>query len=174
MSSKELFDLFVDQLQDMASSENQIIKSLPKFIEKASNAELKKALSSHLEETKQQVKRIDRICNILNIPKQQEMCKGMEGILKECDEMTEKNEESLVEDAAIIAAAQKVEHYEIATYGTLISFAKQLDLEDEVAGLLKDTLKEEEAADKKLTKIADGSLFTSGINKLAAAGSARR
>ena len=175
MKNNDLFELFVEQLQDMSSSENQIVKGLPKFIEKASNEDLKKARSSHLEETKKQVKRIDRICTILNAPKEQKLCRAMQGILQEANEMTENKEPSSPTlDAAIIASAQKVEHYEIATYSSLKSFAKQLDLDEEVVDLIEETLNEETAADKKLTKIAEGSIFTSGVNKLAASGAPSR
>lgn len=170
-----LFALFVDQINDMVSSENQIIQALPKCIQKVTNEELKKALTKHLQETKEQAQRLEHILSLLSQPKKQTNCPAMEGILREVDEMVNQTKPAAL-DAAIIAACQKVEHYEIATYGTLRSFADQLELEDEIDDLLKKTLDEEAAADKKLTKIAEGSLFSfsDSVNKLAASGPSRK
>jgi ferritin-like metal-binding protein YciE len=168
MKNQDLFQLFVDELEDMNSSENQIVDSLPDLIKLASLPELKESLSKHLKETENQVSRIKKIYSILKLTPKENTCEAMEGLLKEAQELTQKKAKSPTLDAAIISAAQKVEHYEMASYGTLHSFAKHLDLDSQVAHLLQETLDEEGAADKKLTKIAEGSFFSSGINKEAA------
>lgn len=167
---KTLNDLFIDQLKDMYSAENQIVESLPKLISLASFKDLKDGLSNHLKETKYQVKRLEKIFSLLNILVEEEFCEGMEGILKEADQILEGQKKSATLDAAIISCAQKVEHYEIASYGTLRSFATYLDLDDEIVDLLQESLDEEGSADKALTKIAEGSMFTDGINKEAVSG----
>ncbi len=165
MKNKGLQELFFDELADMYSAENQIVAALPKLIKAASSPELKDALKSHLEETKNQVKRIEKICKILNFPVFEKECEGMKGILEEGDEMVKKQTPSPLLDATIISAAQKVEHYEIASYGTLRTFASELDLGREVVNLLQESLDEEGNANKKLTKIAEGTFFTSGVNE---------
>lgn len=168
MKKNDLFELFVDELKDMYSSENQIIESLPKLIKLTSLPDLREALSKHLKETENQVRRIEKIFTILNLEHSEKNCQAMRGLLQEAEELTRKKNKSPILDAAIISAAQKVEHYEIASYSTLKSFAKHLDLESEIIDLIQETLDEESAADKKLTKIADGTIFSSGINKEAA------
>jgi ferritin-like metal-binding protein YciE len=174
MKDQTLDKLFIDELEDMYNSEKQIVKSLPRLISLASFPDLKEALSKHLKETQNQVTRIEKIFSILDLSVEEKTCDAMEGILKEADELVENKTKAATLDAAIISAAQKVEHYEIASYGTLRSFAKYLDLDSEIIDLIQDTLDEEGAADKTLTKIAEGSLFTSGINKEAAAHSKKR
>lgn len=173
MKHDGLFELFIDELKDMYSAENQIVESLPKLIKLAQLPDLKAGLSEHLTETENQVKRLEKIFSILNMRPEEENCEGMEGILKEAEDLVKGNTKSPTTDAAIISAAQKVEHYEIASYGTLRSFAKNLDLNSEIVDLLQENLKEEGNADKKLTKVADGTLFSSGINKEAARASSR-
>lgn len=173
MNNQDLHQLFIAELEDMLSAENQIVESLPNLIRLASLPELKEALTTHLKETKNQVNRLDQIFSILSMSPAENTCEGMEGILKEAEELTANKKPSATLDAAIISAAQKVEHYEMASYGTLRSFANHLDLDSEITDLLQESLDEEGAADKKLTKIADGSLFSSGVNKKAAAGSGR-
>lgn len=168
MNTNGLHQLFIDELKDMYSSEQQIVHSLPKLIRLASLPDLKEALQKHLKETEAQVIRIEEIFNFLNMTPSKKKCEAMEGLLKEAEELTENKAKSPTLDAAIISAAQKVEHYEIASYGTLKSFAKHLDLESEVVDLIQETLDEETQADKKLTKIADGSFFASGVNQEAA------
>lgn len=174
MKKHDLYQLFIDELADMYSSENQILESLPKLIKLASLPNLKEALSTHLQETKNQVSRIKEIFSILDLPLEDNTCEAMEGLLKEADEIVKKVSKSPTLDAAIISAAQKVEHYEIASYGTLRSFAKYLDLDGKVISLIEDTLEEEKGADKKLTKIAEGSIFSHGVNKEAAVASSGR
>lgn len=170
MKNEGLYELFLDELADMYSSEKQIVKSLPKLIKAASFPELKEALNKHWNETENQVRRLEKIFSILDLQPEEKTCEAMEGILKEADELVGSKEKSPTLDAAIICAGQKVEHYEIASYGTLRSFAKHLDLDSEIIDLLQDTLYEEGAADKKLTKIADGSFFSfnGGVNTEAA------
>lgn len=167
MSKKEFQNLFLDQLRDVYDAENQITKALPKMIETATSPDLKKALESHLEETFHQIERLDRIFSVLKEKPTGKKCAAMQGIIAEGKEILSSKEFSdLVKDAAIISAAQTVEHYEIARYGTLKTFAKEFGL-DEIAELLDETLTEEGNADKKLTKIAEGGLFAAGINQKA-------
>lgn len=168
MKTQTLNQLFVDELEDMYNSENQIVESLPKMIKAVSYEDLKKALSKHLKETQNQVVRLEKIFSLLDLPAKENPCEAMEGILKEANELVEGKSKTATTDAAIICAAQKVEHYEIASYGTLRSFAKYLDLDDEIIDLIQETLDEEGEADKALTKIAEGTIFFSGVNKEAA------
>lgn len=177
MKNQSFHQLFIDELADMYNSENQMVRSLPKLIKLASFPELKEALSAHLKETENQVSRIEQIFSILELTPQENTCEAMEGLVKEAEDLVKHKNKSPVLDAAIITAAQKIEHYEIASYGTLKSFAKHLGFSSEVIDLLEATLEEEAAADKKLTKIADGSFFSSGVNQEAAeavTGSSRR
>jgi len=154
-------------LEDMYSSERQIIASLPKLINLAECKDLRESLNKHLRETEQQASRIENIFSLLSMRPQEKTCQAMQGLLREADDIVKNKSRSSLLDAAIISAAQKVEHYEIASYGTLRSFAKQLDLSSQIIDLLQKTLDEEAGADKKLTKIAEGSLFSSGVNKKA-------
>ncbi len=168
MKNNDLYKLFLDQLKDMYSSEQQIIEALPHQIDIATLADLKEAIKGHLRETENQVTRLERIFEILHEPLREKKCEAMEGLLKEAKQIVKGIHDAPALDAAIIAALQKVEHYEMASYGTLRSFAKHLECDREITELLQETLDEEGAADKKLTKIADGSLFTSGVNQKAA------
>lgn len=168
MKSQTLDQLFIDQLEDIYNSEKQIIESLPKLIKLASFIELKEALSKHLKETEHQIVRLEKIFALLDLEVNEKSCEAMEGLLKEADELIKSKTKSATLDAAIIGAAQKVEHYEMASYGTLRSFAKYLELDNTIINLLQETLDEEGAADKALTKIAEGSWFSSGVNKEAA------
>lgn len=174
MQNQDLYGLFIDELCDMYNSEKQIVKALPKLIKMASLPDLKEALTKHWNETENQVRRIEKIFRILNQSPREVTCEAMKGLIKEADDIVENKEKSPTLDAAIISAAQKVEHYEIASYGTLRSFAKHLDLDSEIVDLLQATLDEEGAADKKLTKIADGSFFSAGVNTEAAEGVSRK
>ena len=167
-SNQSLYKLFIEELEDMYSSENQIVDSLPKLVHLANSPDLKDALSKHLKETQNQVTRIENIFSILEMAPKEKMCKAMQGLLKEAEELIKNKTKSPALDAAIISAAQKVEHYEIASYGTLRSFAKHLEFDSEVVDLLQETLDEEGAADKKLTKIAEGTIFSTGVNREAA------
>lgn len=163
---KNLNQLLLDEIEDLYSAEIQIIDQLPDLIRFASDPKLKDALNQHLKETKNQVNRLRRIFSLLEKNPTKQFCKGMQGILEEGQELITKSTRGPAKDACIIAAAQKVEHYEICGYGTARSHARQLKL-DEVAHLLRETLEEEVNADKILTKLAEGSFFTAGINEQA-------
>ena len=148
-----LEELLQDELKDLYSAENQIIKALPKMIKGSESAELKRAFERHLEETKRQVERLNQIGEELGMKMTGKKCKGMEGLIEEGKEMLDElNEENI--DAGLIGAAQKVEHYEIAGYGTARTHADLLGLK-RVAKLLQQTLDEEAATDKKLTALAE-------------------
>jgi ferritin-like metal-binding protein YciE len=149
-----LHKLFLDELADVYHAEQQLTKALPKMIKAAESEELRQALESHLEETKQQISRLEEVAESLNETLKRKTCKGMQGIIAEGQEMLEEEEDSSALDAAIIAAAQKVEHYEIASYGTLCAWAELMG-HDEAMQLLRQTLDEEEAADEKLTSVAE-------------------
>ena len=153
MKLSSLHDLFVDELKDLYSAENQLVKALPKMAKAASTEELRTAFNEHLEETRGQVKRLDKIFGDLNVGPRGKKCKAMEGLIEEGKDIIDKEAESAVKDAALIAAAQRVEHYEIAGYGCARTFARLLGYED-AADLLGETLEEEAAADKKLTGVA--------------------
>ena len=153
MSVGTLEQLFIDELKDLYSAEKQIVRSLPKLAKAATTPELQEALQSHLEETKGHVERLDKIAGIVGKKLTGKTCAGMKGVLEEGAEVLEEVEEGNVRDAAMIGAAQRVEHYEMAGYGTARDFAKLLGLED-VVELLEETLEEEKAADQKLTEIS--------------------
>ena len=144
--------LLVDELKDLYSAENQIIRALPKMAKSAASSELKMAFEAHLKETEGQIKRLDRVFEVLNKTSGGKTCKGMKGLLEEGAEMMEESEGE-VRDAAMISAAQRVEHYEIASYGSVRTYAQLLG-QNEIADLLQQTLEEEGATDKKLTQIA--------------------
>jgi len=147
-------DLFVHQLRDIYYAEAQIMKALPKMIDKASNADLKNGLSEHLEQTKGHVARLEEVFDMLDLDAEGVDCPAIDGILEEADDVSGEVEDKRVLDAALIAAAQAVEHYEMTRYGTLIAWAEEAGRTD-CAKLLKQTLEEERAADRKLTKIAE-------------------
>jgi len=146
--------LLEDQLKDMYSAETQLVKALPRMGKKASSRGLKEAITSHLEETKHQVERLDQIGQTLGIKLAGKKCKAMEGLIEEGAEVIEAEGPGPVIDAALIAAAQRVEHYEISAYGSARTFAGQLGHED-VVELLQATLDEESAADEKLTSLSE-------------------
>lgn len=149
-----LEELLVDELKDLYSAENQIVKALPKMVKAASAPELKRAFERHLEETRRQVERLDQIGELLEIKMTGKKCKGMEGLLEEGKEVIEEGLDENVTDAGLIGAAQKVEHYEIAGYGTARTHAALLGY-NKVARLLQQTLNEEGNTDKKLTQLAE-------------------
>ncbi len=154
MSLDSMQDLLVDQLRDLYSAENQLIKALPKMAKAASSPALKKAFESHLEETRTHAERLAEIFKTFEERPTGKKCKAMEGLIEEGSEIIGEDGAEAVLDAGMIGAAQKVEHYEIAAYGTAITHAELLGLA-RVAKILKQTLAEEEAADKKLTQIAE-------------------
>ena len=149
-----LQQLFVDQLRDLYDGEQQITEALPKLIEKAENPQLKDALQEHLDVTRTQIQRLERIFQALDEKPKGETCKGMKGVIKEGDELVSKGKNPGVIDASIIASAQRVEHYEIAGYGTVRTYAQLLGKQKFVQ-LLEQTLAEEKEADIALSQIAD-------------------
>lgn len=149
-----LQELYVDELKDLYDAENQIIKALPKMIDAASSEELQNALSEHLEVTREQAKRIEQIFQNMGEKLKAEKCKGMEGVIKEGAEILSEDMDENVKDAAIISAAQRVEHYEMAGYGTVRTWANLLG-ESEAEELLQETLDEEKEADEKLNQLAE-------------------
>jgi ferritin-like metal-binding protein YciE len=154
MSMDSLKKLYVDELKDLYSAETQLVKALPKMAKKASAPELKQAFQDHLEETKGHVTRLEEIFGELEEKPTGKTCKGMKGLIEEGEEVIEEDGDEAVLDAALIGAAQRVEHYEIAGYGVARTFATHLGEED-AADLLQQTLDEEGEADKKLTQIAE-------------------
>ncbi len=159
-----LHDLFLDEIKDLSSAEKQLLKALPKLIKRASSGELSRGLQKHLEQTEEQVTRLEQVFAELSVPARAKKCVGMEGIIEEGDEILEHEGDPDVIDAGIIAAAQKVEHYEIAAYGTAVAHAKAMG-HTTVERLLQETLDEEYEADKKLTAVAEGF-----VNRLATVG----
>jgi len=150
-------DLFLHQLQDVYYAENQITKALPKMIDKATAPELRAGFEKHLEETRGQIVRLERVFDLLGEKVKAVTCPAIDGIVKEANEVAGDIDDKAVLDAALIASAQAVEHYEIARYGTMIAWANQLG-RTEIAGILQETLDEEYATDDKLTALATGSL----------------
>jgi ferritin-like metal-binding protein YciE len=153
MSVGTIEQLFVDELKDLYSAEKQITKSLPKLAKAATTPELRGAFESHLKETFGQIERLDKIFEILGKSPRGKVCNGMKGVLEEGAEVLEETEKGLVRDTALISAAQRVEHYEMAGYGCVREYAKLLG-QKEIASLLDETLAEEKAADSKLGQIA--------------------
>ena len=153
MSVESLQELLLDELKDLYSAEKQIVRSLPKLAKAVTNPELSEALLTHLEETKGQVERLEKISELVGKKLTGKTCVGMKGVLDEGSEVLEETKKGTVRDAALIAASQRVEHYEMAGYGSARDFAKILGL-SEVASLLEATLEEEKAADKTLTSIS--------------------
>ena len=154
MEIDSLRKLYVEELKDLYSAEKQILQALPKMVKKASNPQLKAGFQEHLRQTEEQVKRLDRIFEGLGKSSRGKKCKGMEGLIEEGKEVMQEDMDDETRDAALIAAAQRVEHYEIAGYGTVRTYAQLLG-ETEAAKLLQMTLDEEGATDKKLTALAE-------------------
>lgn len=155
--SSKLHKLFEEELKDIYWAEKALTKAIPKMIKKATSQELIDALENHLEETEAQVERVEQVFEILGKSAQAKKCEAMDGLIKEAEELMTESDEGVVRDAAIISAAQKVEHYEIASYGTLATFAKTLGLDD-AAELLVATLNEEKNADETLTTVAESAI----------------
>ena len=150
----DLHDLFLDELADMLHAEKQITKALPKLIKAVESDELRGALEDHLEETQNQISRIEEVFATLDEKSKTKACKGMQGILEEGEEMLTEMKGTAALDASVIAGAQKVEHYEIASYGTLVAWAEEMG-HDKATQLLKESLDEEKAADERMTEIAE-------------------
>ena len=153
LQSSTLMKLFEDELKDIYWAEKALTKAIPKMVKNATSPELKEALESHLEQTHGQIGRIESVFEIIGLKATAKKCEAMEGLIKEGGEIMEDAEEGAMRDAGIISAGQKIEHYEIASYGTLRQFAETLGLTEAVS-LLKATLIEEKAADEKLTEVA--------------------
>jgi ferritin-like metal-binding protein YciE len=149
-----LHKLFLEELADIYNAEQQITKALPKMAKAAQSDELRMAFEEHLDQTQEQIARLDQVFRSLDETMKRKTCKGMQGLIEEGTEMIEEHEGSAEIDAALIAAAQKVEHYEIASYGTLCTWAEQMG-HDEALELLKQNIDEEEIADERLTEIAE-------------------
>jgi ferritin-like metal-binding protein YciE len=159
---KTMDDLFVHQLQDIFYAEKRIVGALPEMIQKSTTPQLRTAFESHLQETKNHVSRLEQVFQLIGAQAQSVDCPAIDGIIEEADEVAGEVADKKVLDAALVAAGQSVEHYEIARYGTLIAWARELG-RDDVAKLLAETLAEEKAADEKLTSIAE-----QGVNRAAA------
>jgi ferritin-like metal-binding protein YciE len=158
MELNTLRDLYMEQLRDVFNAEKQLVKALPKMAKASTNPQLKKAFETHLKQTEGHVTRLEQIFKSLDMALRGKKCKAMEGLIEEGSEMMEEDAESDVMDAGLIAAAQRVEHYEIASYGTLRTYAQQLGQKDHVR-LLQQTLDEEGEADKLLSQIAESAVI---------------
>lgn len=156
-SIKSMEDLFLDQLRDIYHAEKQLVKALPKMAKNSSSPDLKNAFEEHLQQTEHHVERIEQVFERINARAKAKKCVAMEGLIEEGQELLEAKPLETILDAGLICAAQKVEHYEIASYGTLITWAHQLGYHD-AADILKETLEEEKAADEKLTHLAESNV----------------
>ena len=166
MKLSSLHNLLVHELLDLHSAESQLVEALPKMAEAASSSELKQAFSHHLEQTRQHVTRLEDILDQLGEKTNGVTCDGMKGLIKEGEKVIKEEGDAAVKDAALIAAAQRVQHYEIAAYGAARTYAEQLNYEG-AKDLLQATLNEEGDADRKLTRIAEGGPSSRGINEQA-------
>ena len=166
MKLDTLQDLFVEELHDLHSAEEQLVEALPKMAQAATNGDLREAFEHHLQETRDQLDRLNDIYGELGVSPSGQKCEAMEGLITEGDDLIKAQGDPSVKDAALIGAAQRVEHYEIAAYGTARELAKELGHEH-AEELFDQTLDEESNADKLLNKIATGGLFASGINQRA-------
>ena len=163
MKLESLRDLYISELKDLYNAEQQLVKALPKMADAANSPDLRAALSGHLEQTRYHVTRLEEIFRKLDESPKGQKCRGMEGLIEEGEEMMDEGENAPppVSDAALISSAQRVEHYEMAGYGTCRTYARRLGLEDH-ADLLQQTLQEEEAADRRLTELAEASIPRTG------------
>jgi ferritin-like metal-binding protein YciE len=166
MAFNSLQDVLQEELEDLHSAETQLIEALPKMAQAAHHDQLREAFQNHLEETRGHLKRVEDALDELGISHPTEVCKGMQGLIAEGEEMIQMGGEPMASDAALIGAAQRVEHYEIAAYGTARQLADDCGF-DGIRDLMDQTLDEESQADKLLTKIATGGMFKAGINQKA-------
>ncbi|HEU5215954.1 MAG TPA: ferritin-like domain-containing protein [Gaiellaceae bacterium] len=167
MGFHSLKDVLQEQLEDLHSAETQLVEALPKMAQAAHSEQLREAFETHLEETRGHVQRVNEALGELGVANPTEICKGMQGLIAEGEEMIQMGGDPLAKDAALIGAAQRVEHYEIAGYGTARQLADDCGL-DGIRDLMDQNLDEESQADKLLTKIATGGMFKSGVNQAAA------
>jgi len=168
MFLSSLQDLFVDQLKDLYDAESQVVTALPKMANAASSTALKTAFQQHLEQSHEHLRRLEQVFNEVGVRPMGEHCPAMAGLIEEGEEIISTPADAMVRDAALIAAAQRVEHYEMAGYGAVRTYAKELGYKN-AEKLLQQTLDEEGAADKKLTALAEGGLLKTGINQKAKA-----
>lgn len=164
MSLNALRDLFVDELRDVLSAEKQLLKALPKMAKAATSPDLRKGFETHLAQTETHVQRLVQVFESIGQTARAKTCKAMKGLIEEGSELMEEDADSDVMDAALIAAAQKVEHYEIATYGTLATWAKLLG-QKKAMSLLVQTLNEEKATDEKLSQLAETTVNEAAMSK---------
>lgn len=168
MGLHSLNDVLQEQLEDLHSAETQLVTALPKMAQSAHHDELREAFQQHLEETREHLKRIHEALSEIGVSTPTEVCKGMQGLIAEGEEMMSKGGDPIAKDAALVGAAQRIEHYEIAAYGTARQLADDCGF-DAVKELMDQTLDEEAHADKLLTKIATGGMFKTGVNQKAIA-----
>ncbi|MBV9766375.1 MAG: ferritin-like domain-containing protein [Acidobacteriaceae bacterium] len=161
-------DLFVEQIEDLYDAEHRLVEALPKMAEAANSSQLKQAFQHHLSETQGHVSRLESVFREINVEPERSTCQAMKGLIAEGEEMIKAKGDPDIKDAALIAAAQRVEHYEISGYGTARSFARRLGL-TQAPTLLEQTLDEESAADEKLTQIAEGSVNVQAAGQSAGA-----
>jgi ferritin-like metal-binding protein YciE len=164
MSLESIESFLLDEVKDLLSAEKQLVKALPKMAKAATNEELKAGFEQHLEETKQHVERLEKVFTSLGETAKAKHCQAMEGLIEEGSEIIKEDGEDMVKDAALITAAQKVEHYEISAYGSARAHAQLLGLE-EVVNLLSETLEEEKATDEKLNQLAESSINIEAADK---------
>jgi ferritin-like metal-binding protein YciE len=167
MKLKTLQDVFEDELFDMYNAEVQLTKELPKMADKATSSDLEQAFRDHLQETEVQVERLEKIVDILGIKIEKEKCEAMSGLIKEAERLVKNTDKGPVMDAVLISAAQKVEHYEMASYGTLRELSKLLGY-DKAVDLLEETYEEEKGADEKLTALAEAHINKDAMIRMAA------
>lgn len=167
MGFHSLKDVLQEQLEDLHSAEEQLVEALPKMAKAAHHDELREAIEHHLGETREHLRRVDEALGELGVTDLTEVCKGMKGLIAEGEELMEKDGDPSAKDAALIGAAQRVEHYEIAGYGTARQLADECGY-DGIRDLMDQTLDEEATADKLLTKIATGGMLKTGLNRQAA------
>ena len=168
MGFNSLKDVLQEQLEDLHSAETQLIQALPKMAQAANHDQLREAFQHHLEETRGHLTRVEEALGEIGVANPTEVCKGMQGLIAEGEEIIQMGGDPMASDAALIAAAQRVEHYEIAAYGTARQLADDCGL-DGIKDLMDQNLDEESQADKLLTKIATGGMFKSGVNQKATA-----
>jgi ferritin-like metal-binding protein YciE len=164
MKLDTLTEALEGQLKDLYDVEQQLVKVFPELVQAVVHSDLKTAFEEHLVETRDQLDRLEKVFDILGCKPVRESCEAMQGLLKEMDKLVACPGNRDVKDAVLIGAAQRIEHYEMAAYGTAIAFAEQLGLDD-VVDLLQESLDEEIEADEKLTSLAEGGIFTAGVNR---------
>jgi ferritin-like metal-binding protein YciE len=165
MKDSKFHQLFLHELKDIYWAEKNLLKALPKMSKGATSSKLEEALNSHVEETENQVKRLEEVFDILGVKAQAKKCEAMEGLISEANDiLSDTKSDSMVRDAGIIVACQKVEHYEIASYGSLVALANKMGF-DEVASKLGETLDEEKHADKLLTELAESEINDEAANE---------